>query len=85
MHKVYKKDPTARRLSFIMYINVRLVTANSITDHTIKGLVQALKVEKRKRNRGKRLNLVEEEDHRPQLFSPSRVLCAKAYSDKKET
>jgi hypothetical protein len=85
MYKAYKKDPTARRLSFIMHANVRLAAANSIADHTIKGLVRALKVEKRKRNRGKRLNLVGEEDHGPQLFSPSEVLRAKAYSKEKET
>ena len=85
MHKAYKKDPTARQLSFIMHTNVRLAAANSIANHTIKGLVWALKVEKRKWNRRKQLNLVGEEDHGLQHFSSSWILRAKAYSNEKET
>ncbi len=84
MHKAFKKDPTSRRLSFIMHANIRLAAQTSIANHTISGLIRALKVEKRKRNRGKRLNLVGEEDNGPQLFSPSRVLQALTYSDEKE-
>ena len=85
MYKVYKKDLIAKRLSFIMYANICFIATNSIANHTIKGLVQALKVEKRKQNCGKRLNIIREEDYKPQLFSPSKVLYAKAYSNKKKS
>jgi hypothetical protein len=84
IHKAYKKDPTARRLDFIINANSCLAAQNSIANHTITGLIRALKMEKRKRNRRKRLNLVREEDNRPQFFSPSWVHCAKAYSEEKE-
>ena len=81
MHKAYQKDPTNQRLTFIMHANSRLAASNSIAQHTIRGLVRAIKEEKRKRNRGKRLNLVGEHDNGPQVFTPNRVLRAKAYSD----
>jgi hypothetical protein len=48
-----------------MHANSRLATANSIAQHTIRGLVRALKMEKKKQNRGKRLNLVKEEANGP--------------------
>jgi hypothetical protein len=67
-----------------MNANTRLAAQNSIANHTISGLIGALKTEKRKRNRGKRLNLLGEEDGGPQFFSPSRVLRAKTYSGEKE-
>jgi hypothetical protein len=71
IHKVYKKDLTARQLDFIINANSCLAAQNSIANYTITSLIWALKIEKRKRNRGKQLNLVEEEDNGPQFFSPS--------------
>ena len=44
----------------------------------------ALKAEKKKQNRGKRLNLLGEEDDGPQLFSPSRVQAARDFAHYKE-
>lgn len=38
-----------------------------------KTLIGALKIEKPKRNRGKKLNLLSENDNGPQLFSPSQI------------
>lgn len=38
-----------------------------------KKLIEALKAERKKRNRGKKLNLLGEDDDGPQLFSLSRV------------
>ena len=81
IHKAYQKDPTAQRLAFIMHGNSRLAASNSIAQHTIHGLIRALKTEKRKRNRGKRLNLLGEESNGPQVFTPNQVHRAKAYSD----
>lgn len=45
-----------------------------------KGILEALKVEKRKRGRGKQLNLLREENNGPQLFSPSRVKAAQDFA-----
>jgi len=56
---------TTQLLTFIIHANLRLTAANSIAQHTIGGLVRALKMEKKKQNRGKRLNLVGEEANGP--------------------
>jgi hypothetical protein len=56
-----------------MHANTRLAAQNSIAQHTITKLIQALKTEKKKQNCGKQLNLVGEEDNRPQLFTPNQV------------
>ena len=54
-------------------------------DHHIKiGLVGALKDKKKRRHRGKRLNLSGEDDSGPQFFSPGRVQAARDYQDSKE-
>jgi hypothetical protein len=80
IHKAYKKSPTEQRLNFILHANSRLAAQHSIDQHTITGLIGALQKEKKKRSRGKRLNLVGEEDNGPQFYSPSQVHRAKAYA-----
>jgi hypothetical protein len=65
MHKAYKKSLSETWLEKIMHANTRLAAQNSIAQHTITRLIRALKTEKKKRNCGKRLNLVGEEDNGP--------------------
>lgn len=45
-----------------------------------EGLIEALKVEKQKRNRGRRFNLLGEEDNGPQLFPPLHVYVAREFT-----
>ena len=49
-----------------------------------KGLIEALKAKKKKRNRGKKLNLISKENDGPQLFLPSRVQAARNFAYNKE-
>ena len=84
VHKAYQKSPCAKRLTYILNANSRLAAANSIAQHTISGLIRALKTEKKKRSRGRRLNLVREDDNGPQFYSPTRVLRAKEFASKKD-
>jgi len=49
-----------------------------------QGLIETLKEEKKRRKRGKRLNLVGEEDSGAQLFYSSRVQAALVYEAEKE-
>ena len=81
IHKAYQKEPTTQLLSFIMHANSRLAAVNSIAQHTIGGLVSALKIEKKKQNRRKKLNLVGEEANGPQVFGLSQVHHTKAYTE----
>ena len=84
MYKAYKKSLTAKQLTFILNANTRLAAQHSINQHTITGLIGALQTEKKKRSRGKRLNLLGEEDNGPLLISPLKVVCAKAIANEKE-
>lgn len=64
------------------YIQAMLQSSKKLTaridvlEFDNKKLIEALKVEKQKRNRGKRLNLLDEEKNSPQLFSPLYVRAA---------
>ncbi len=62
----------------------KLAAKVDVLEFENKGLIEALKVEKQKRNRGKRLNLLGEEDNGPLLFSPSYVRAAKEFAAKKK-
>ena len=53
--------------------------------HENQGLQIAIGQEKKRRQRGKRLNLVgDEEDGKAQFYSPQRIRAAKAYLQEKE-
>ena len=84
MHRAYQRSPTVKRLNFILHANVRLAAQHSIDKHTLSGLVRALKEEKKKRSRGKRLNLMGEESNGPQFYSLCTIHRAKAYALEKE-
>ena len=84
IQKVYEKQPTRVLLSKIFTANQRLAAKESINQHVIRGLLEALKNEKKRRNRGKKLNLLGEEDSGPQFFSPGRVQAARAYQASKD-
>ena len=88
IQRAYEKSPVKSTLALIFHANERLAAQHSIDEHIRKGLVEALRHEKKKRQRGKRLNLLGEEDSGPQFFSPARVQAAKdwqAVKDAKET
>lgn len=53
--------------------NKQLIFKTNCLKFENKGLIEALKAKKKKKNRGKRLNLLSEKDDGPQLFSFLRV------------
>src|SRR5450432_2462636 len=84
VHKEYKRAPTQKGLALIFHGHEELAAKDSINQHIIKGLQQSLKLEKKKRKPGKRLNLIGEEDYGPQFFTPERVRAAIDYQAQKE-
>ena len=66
-------------MSKLLCVNKHLTAERSISQHVIKGLLKALKQEKKRRKRGKRLNLLGEDDSGAQFFSPIRVQAAREY------
>jgi hypothetical protein len=53
--------------------NEILATQHSINEHTKRGLVETIKDEKKKRRCRKKLNVLREEDHSLQFFSPTTI------------
>lgn len=84
MQRQYRVAPNSTLLSKVFRANERLASQHSVDDHMVKGLAEALKNEKKKRQRGQRLNLLGEDDSGPQFFSPGRVQRARDYQDQKE-
>lgn len=80
----FARSPTALKQQLLFKANERLAAEHSIAIHRCRGLEQALKLEKRKRQRGKRLNLLGEEASGAQFFSPARVAAARAFQAQKE-
>jgi hypothetical protein len=85
LQKSYKNSPTERRLDQVFRASERLAAQHAIDIHEKRGLVEAFRLEKQKRSRGKRLNLLGEDYSGPQFFSPSRIKAAQAFQAAKET
>lgn len=84
LHRIYRNAPDSPILAKILWANSRLAAQHSIDQHMMNGLIDALKNEKKRRKRGKRLNLLGEEDSGPQFFSPARVQAARDLQTTKE-
>lgn len=57
----------------MLWESKKLATKVDILDFENKKLIEALKIEKYKRNKGKKLNLLSEKDNNLQLFFLSKV------------
>jgi hypothetical protein len=53
--------------------NERLAIQHVVNEHTKRGLIETVKEEKKKRQRGKKLNVLRNEDHGLQFFSPTTI------------
>ena len=59
----YQADPTNKKLQLLFKANERLAAQHAVDEHTKRGLIETVKEEKKKRQRGKKLNLLGGEDH----------------------
>ena len=83
-HNLYQQNHKQPVLDKILKANIQLAAQVAIQTHIIKDLNQAFKLEKKKRQRGKALNLVGEEDSGPQFFSPGCIQRARDLQEEKE-
>ena len=67
----------------VIWAAEKLASQRSIDQYIITGLTEALRNEKKRRQRGKRLNLLGENDSGPQFFSPGRIQAAREYQIQK--
>ena len=79
VQRQYHNQPNSPLLKKLFRANERLASQYSVDQHIVKGLTVSLRNEKKKRQRGKRLNLLGEEDSGPQFFSPQRVQAARQF------
>lgn len=85
LRHLVKSSPTLQKVELLERAVLRLATNYEIQTHENKCLRMAITQEKKRRQRGKRLNLLgEEETNGPQFFSPQRILAAKAFQESKE-
>lgn len=84
MQRAYADNPSPTKLKKIFRANERLAAEQDISRHVIRGLTEALQDEKKRRKRGKRLNLLGVEDGGPQFFSPTKVQAARDFQATKE-
>ena len=84
VQKIYTRAPTSALLAKIFEANLRLAAQHAIDLHMQNNLIEALKQEKKRRQQGKRLNLLGIDDNGPQFFSPSWVQAARDYQTSKD-
>ena len=81
-HRECRQNPTPRKLQRLFSAESNLLAENALYKHENAGLKKTLQMEKmRKDQKGKRLNLLGEEDSGPLVFSPAKVIAARAYQD----
>ena len=78
-YRIYKFKRKELDLSKIFYSYKSLTTEHTIDQYMINRLLKALKHEKKRRRRGKRLNLLKKKDSRPQFFSPAKIQTTKDF------
>jgi len=85
LHRKIKQEPADDdNLDKLLRASERLAAQQSILAHEVVGLKEAINMEKRKRYKGKRLNLVGDEAGGPILFSPGQVQRAREVIEQKE-
>ena len=85
LYKVLKENlKDNKTLDKLFFAGERLAAINFIINHEINGLIAVIYVEKKKRNKGQRLNLLKEGASGPQLFSLNQEIKAKSRLFEKE-
>jgi hypothetical protein len=74
--KTYTKNPTKEAFRKLTKANETNAAKASIAEHRAEGLKEALLIEKKKRRRGKKLNLTGEPSGKAQFFGIAEVLAA---------
>ena len=79
-----KKATSSEELEQISDGFAKVITEQDLYKATVEQLTQALLIEKKKKQRGKWLNLLGEEDNKPQIFTPTKIQAALARNAEKE-
>ena len=77
--KIYEKQSIRAFLFKIFIVNERFAINESINQHVIRDFLDALKNEKKRRKKDKKLNLLNEHHFESQFFNSKRVQAIKVY------
>ena len=80
----FEDSPTKRRVNKVFKATKTIATKISILEHENRGLRKSIILEKKKRKKGKRLNLCGEISKGVEVYSPVTVGRARAYHETKE-
>jgi hypothetical protein len=80
----FEDSPTQRRVNKVFKATKTIATKISILEHENHGLRKAIILEKKKRKKGKKLNLCGEISKGVEVYSPVKVVRAQVYNDTKE-
>jgi hypothetical protein len=83
--RTYSKNPTKEAIRKLIKTNETNSARASITEHRAEGLREALQIEKKKRRRGKKLNLIGEPSGKAQFFGTEEVIIAQALENERVT
>ena len=84
IQKVYEKQSTKALLFKIFIVNERFAVNESINQHVIRDLLDALKDEKKRRKKDKKLNLLNKHHFEFQFFSSKWMQTIKIYQTAKD-
>ena len=85
VRRLVSVTPTIENVAQIQKVAMKLATHFELQKHENHNLLRAITQERKKRQRGKRLNLISEKDLSvAQFFSPTRVVAVKEYQESKE-
>lgn len=83
LQRAYEKDPQPYLWEKLKRLQQALVAQHEIDEHKMQGLYETLKEEKKRRCKGKRLNLLNEEGGKAQLYDADKVRRAKEIAREK--
>jgi hypothetical protein len=81
--KIHAKNPSKAAFRKLIKANESNAAKASIAEHRAEGLKEALQLEKKKRRRGKKLNLTGEPLGKAQFFGIAEVLAAVVFEETK--
>jgi DDE superfamily endonuclease len=84
VQKAFQENRRDSTLELILHSNLHLAAQQSINLHIISGLTNALRFERKRRKRGRKLNLLGTNDNGPQFWSPNTVRVAKGVQAEKD-
>ena len=82
--QVQKKATSSEGLEQISDGFAKVITEQDLYKATVEQLTQALIMEKKKKQQGKQLNLLGEEDNKSQIFTPTKIQAALARNAEKK-